>query len=74
PEGQRALNGPRQLYRELPPDLIGKLTYLIYGDRIAFVLWAKKHVIIMRNLLIVETFRQQFNFLWRIGKPVVSDG
>ena len=69
-EGDNFFNLPRQHYRSLPRDVIGKLTYVIYADKIAFTFWKKEQSIILRNVLIVETFRQQFRHLWRLGKQV----
>lgn len=70
PEGQKVFAAPRHSYRALPPRIIGKITYTIYADRIAFVLWKKKQVLVLRNAAIVETFRNQFSYLWRLGRAL----
>jgi len=70
PEGNTFFNTAKQQYRALPPEMIGKITYVIYADRISFIFWKKKQSFILRNSLIVETFRQQFKYLWRLGKTV----
>jgi transcriptional regulator with XRE-family HTH domain len=69
PEGNASFNAPRQHYRCLPPYVIGHMTYNIFGDRIAFILWKKKQIVVIRNTLIVDTFRRQFNELWKMAKP-----
>jgi DNA-binding XRE family transcriptional regulator len=70
PEGQRFVKMAQQNYRVLPPEMIGKIAYILYADRLTFVLWKKSQALIIRNPQIVETFRGQFAFLWRLGKPL----
>ena len=69
-EGQNVFPAPRHIYRVLPPQTIGKITYTIYADRIALVLWKKQQVLVLRNASIMETFRNQFAYLWRLGRPL----
>jgi transcriptional regulator with XRE-family HTH domain len=61
---------PGHAYRAVPQEVIGKITYCLYGHKLALVLWKKKQVIVLHNAAVAETFRNQFNYLWRIGKPV----
>jgi len=61
---------PSASYRAVPAEMLGKVTYTIYADRLAFVLWKKKQVIIIRNPSIVETFRSQFDYLWKMGQAI----
>ena len=63
---------PRQqhTYRAIPPELIGKITYAISGNQLSFVLWKKKQVIVLHNAAVAETFRNQFKYLWKMGKPI----
>ena len=68
PEGNTTFNGPLKIYRLVPPEMLGKVTYGIYADRIAFVMWKKRQVVILRNSNVVDTFRSQFHYLWRLGK------
>lgn len=70
PEGKPHLNAPRQSYRALPHALIGKIAYLIYADRVAYILWPQKRVVIMRSADLAATVRGQFDFLWNQGQPV----
>ncbi len=70
PEGNTVFESPKSHYRVLPPNLIGKIAFLIYGDRVALVSWRKKQVFILRNKEMVEPFREQFKFLWRLGRKV----
>ena len=70
PEGHLNYNLPRQVYRTLPRDMLGSVCYTLYADRLAFVLWKKWQVIVLRNKAVVETFRSQFLYLWRLAKSV----
>ena len=70
PEGQKVFPAPKHIYRMLPSNLLGKITYVIYADKIAFVLWKKKQVLVLRNASIVETFSNQFSYLWGQGRPL----
>lgn len=68
PEENLVFNEPRHQYRVLPSPLIGKITYVIFADRISFLSWRKKQVLIIRDKSIVDTFREQFTYLWSLGK------
>ena len=68
PEGNTRFNSPRSEYRILPPEVIGKITYCIYADRMAYVLWRKMQVFTVRNITIADTMREQFKYLWRFGR------
>lgn len=70
PEGHGVLPFPRKTYRHLSPKLIGKITYSLYADRLAFILWKKKQVVVLRNAAVVKTFRSQFAWLWRLARPL----
>jgi transcriptional regulator with XRE-family HTH domain len=68
PEGNTVFESPKAHYRLLPPHLIGKIAFLIYGDRVALVMWRKRQIFILRGQEMAEPFREQFKFLWRLGK------
>jgi hypothetical protein len=43
---------------------------MVYGDRIAWILWEKpRRAIIIRNPSPAETYRKQFLFMWEIAEP-----
>lgn len=69
-EGSREYNLPRTYYRTVPSALLGKITYCLYADRLAFILWKKRQVVVLRNRSAVETFQAQFQFLWKQGKAI----
>ncbi len=68
-DNSRLLNEPRHQYRFMAAEMIGTITYVIYADRISFILWKQQKVFVLQNALIVDTFRRQFEYLWRIGTP-----
>ena len=71
PEGRTFFNAPRDRYRFLPAHVIGNITYNLYADRVAFILWRKRQGVILRNALIADMFRRQFNELWKRARPAV---
>lgn len=70
PKGAPMSQQPTALYRSVPKEMLGKVNYCLYADRLAFLLWKKRQVLILRNASIVETFRGQFDYLWRLGQSV----
>jgi predicted transcriptional regulator len=64
---------PHGSYRWLPKQLIGPVPYFIYGDRYAIIMWKMKRVVVMRNKSVADSFRNQFNGLWTIGRPIPDD-
>jgi transcriptional regulator with XRE-family HTH domain len=64
----------RNIYRWVPPELFGKVPMAIYGDNVAIVLWGPpQRMVIIRNKGIAASFRQQFDAIWSLGKPVPQD-
>jgi transcriptional regulator with XRE-family HTH domain len=72
PEGNQVFESPRENYRFLPPHLLGKIAFITYGDRVALVNWHKKQVFIVRGHEIVAPFREQFKFLWQLGRKTTG--
>ena len=67
PEENKVFESPKSHYRSLPPQLIGKIAFILYGDRVALVMWRKKQILILRGQELIQPFREQFKFLWRLG-------
>ncbi len=70
PHEHRFLVSPESSYRWLPAQLIGPVPYFIYGDRYAIIIWKIKRVVVMRNKSVADSFREQFNGLWKIGTAI----
>ena len=64
----------RNHYRWVPRELFGEVPMAIYGDNLAIVLWGPPlRMIIIRNHGIAASFRQHFNAIWSLGRPVPDD-
>ena len=72
PNDTRILNAPASTYRGLPKSLIGNITYQMYGDRICFIIFEQRRVIILRHPPLTDIFRAQFDVLWGHAKPLRS--
>ncbi len=59
-----------KVYRWISPELIGTIPYLVYKDRFVMIMWEQKRVVIIRNQSVAETFKKQFEFLWKLGEKV----
>lgn len=59
-----------QVYRWIAPELIGTIPYLVYKDRLVMIMWDSKRTVIIRNPGIADTFRRQFEFLWKMATPI----
>ncbi len=57
-------------YRWIAPELMGTIPYLVYKDRFVMIMWEAQRVVIIRNQSIADTFRKQFEFLWKLAEPV----
>lgn len=66
--GKRIIN-PNLEYRELDERYIGKTAQIIYNNKVAiFILGTPYYLIIIDNKDVSETYRRQFDLLWRIAK------
>ncbi len=59
-----------QVYKWVAPELMGTIPYLVYKDRLAMILWDARRTVIIRNQAIADTFRRQFEFLWKLAEAV----
>jgi transcriptional regulator with XRE-family HTH domain len=69
-EGDTFFLAKPAVYRWIAPELMGKVAYLVYKNRFIMIMWKEKRVIIIKNQAIADTFKQQFEFLWRLAKAV----
>ncbi|NCC22730.1 MAG: XRE family transcriptional regulator [Alphaproteobacteria bacterium] len=62
-------------YRWIPKSLFTQLLYYVYADKFALVLWGRPiRITIVRNRVVAETFRRQFEMNWKNGKVPVFAG
>lgn len=66
--------GRRNHYRWVPRELFGTVPMTIFGDNVAIILWGPPvRMIIIRNPGIAQTFRNNFEAVWSLAKPVPGD-
>lgn len=54
------------IYKKIPEKYFNPNPMQIYGDNIQIFLWGNpNHLIIIRNKEIADSYRKQFNFLWK---------
>ncbi|MEJ0063480.1 MAG: helix-turn-helix transcriptional regulator [Alphaproteobacteria bacterium] len=63
------ITSPPKSYRTLPEPVFGKMNYEIYGNRLALIEWEAMRVTMIKNHMVAETFKKQFNALWSIARP-----
>jgi len=57
-------------YRRLPPELNQVTEIVIYNDEVAMFIFTKTPtVVVVRDKNLFRTFKQQFDFLWKLSKP-----
>ena len=53
----------------LPKELSNPSTLVIYGDKIAHVIWNEPYfVIVIKNEDVAKSMKDYFNLLWKIAK------
>jgi len=58
-------------YRWIAPDLFGLVPHIIYGSKMALIFWGPpRRVLIIENPSTAETYRRQFDTLWKLAKPI----
>lgn len=56
-------------YRFLPKEFFDPVSTFIYGDKIAIIIFTEPlHGLIIKNKALSNTYRKQFNLLWKIAK------
>lgn len=72
PNNAEFIISPPTSYRTVDPSIIGPLTYEIYGDRLALIMWESMRVTLIKNISIATSFKLQFDALWDLGKPLTK--
>src|SRR3989344_2255417 len=68
-QGSKKLKYHNLKYRQLSEDYIGKTAQIIYKNKVAiFILSMPYYLIIIENKEVAETYKKQFNLLWKIAK------
>lgn len=70
PKGYDRFFLPKTDYRCLSQEDIGQVSWVVYRDKFALIDWQAHEVVVIRSRALSETFRRQFEFLWRKAKPI----
>lgn len=71
--GAKKLKNPNLEYKELDEKYIGNTMQIIYNNKVAiFILGMPHYLIIIDNKEVAETYRKQFNLLWKIAKKPIK--
>lgn len=57
------------LYRALPKSCFDDVSYQVYGDRIAHILWQARKIVIIKSDALAAAKKAQFNHLWETAAP-----
>lgn len=73
-EGDTNFLSSSNVYRWVPKELFGEIPHAIYGNNVGIILWGPPlKLIIIRNKAIAETFRKQFDMIWKVAKRVPEE-
>tara|TARA_Y100000310_G_C20699789_1_gene828635 strand:- start:3922 stop:4641 length:720 start_codon:yes stop_codon:yes gene_type:complete len=68
-EGKKDLSIPNVKHKFLDEKYIGNTEQIIYGEKVAiFILGTPYYLIIIDNREVADTYRKQFELLWKIAK------
>lgn len=57
------------VHRILPKELTQVTEILIYNNKVAMTVYSKEPIgVVIEDIEVFNTFKQQFNFLWKIAK------
>lgn len=59
------------LYKFLPEKIIGNTAFEVYNNKVAIFLWGiPNYLILIENKKVAESYRNQFELLWKISKNI----
>ncbi|MBI5389015.1 hypothetical protein HZB01_01405 [Candidatus Woesearchaeota archaeon] len=63
------VEGDQTTYRWIPREFFSPTPTFIYGDKIGIIIWSDpNYLAIIKNKELAESYKRQFNFLWKIAK------
>jgi hypothetical protein len=69
-EGDHFIVLSPEQYRAIPEVLFQQTPYFVYADRVAFITWEPRRVLLIQNAAMADTFRSQFEFNWALGRKL----
>ncbi len=65
------MEGPQTKYRWMPKETFSPMPTYVFNDKFGIVIWGNpNYFILIENKEIAETYRKQFNLIWRLSKNV----
>lgn len=65
------LSGPQSRYRVIPEKFFNPNPIYVYGNKAVIIIWGNPdHVLFIENKALADSYRKQFNLLWKIAKKV----
>ncbi|MBR9699690.1 hypothetical protein GOV09_04500 [Candidatus Woesearchaeota archaeon] len=65
------VEGKQTSYKWISGEYFNPTPIYVYGDKLAIIIWGNpKYTIIIKNENLADSYRKQFNLLWKISKPV----
>ncbi|MBN1157259.1 TrmB family transcriptional regulator [Candidatus Woesearchaeota archaeon] len=73
-EGDRFfVEGKQTQYRWIPEQFFEPTPMYVYNDKLTIIIWGNpNYAIMIKNKNLANSYRKQFNMLWKIAKPVIS--
>ena len=63
------IKGPQTEYRYTPKGSFNPTPIYVYGNKLTIIIWGNpNYAIIIKNKNLADSYRKQFNLLWRISK------
>jgi len=65
------VEGPQTAYKWTPKESFNPTPMYVYGNKLTIIIWGNPNYgIIIENKELADSYRKQFNQLWKIAKPV----
>ncbi len=65
------LEGPQTEYRWFPKNSFSPIPMFVYGSKMAIIIWGNpNYAIVIDNRRISDSYRKQFDMLWKISKKI----
>lgn len=66
------ITGVPENYRLIDPALFKSVTWQVYADRVAHIIWPSRKIILNKSQTLADAFAAQFDALWTQGKPFTA--
>ncbi len=73
PENIDYITNKPELYRTLPTSCFDGVSYQIYGNRVSYILWQARKIILIKSTAMASAKRAEFEYFWNVGKAFSKD-